>query len=293
MIINQMKDAMADQNSLARRLGYTAGDRLLIINCDDLGVSHAANIATSRAMVDGVATSATLMVPCPFAREAAGMFAGMDIGVHLTLTSEYPGYRWGSLTGLASLHDDDGYFPRTTAAAVKRMEAQDVRAECRAQIDCALGWGIDVTHIDSHMHAVEARADLFDVYLDLAVEYGLPLRMITPAQSGRLGLAGFHSAQRAAARGIISNDHLVYPWPRPTRDVFFEELPALPAGVSEIFAHPVLDGEELRGYGPDYADLRVHDAACLIDPAVRDLIGQQGFKPISYRPLRELQRRGG
>ena len=284
---------MADQNSLAKRLGYAAGDRLLIVNCDDLGVSRAANVATSRAMVEGVATSATLMVPCPYGREAAGMFAGMDIGVHLTLTSEYPWYRWGSLTGRSSLHDDDGYFPRTTTAAIKRMEAQDVRAECRAQIDCALGWGIDVTHLDSHMHAVEARADLFDVYLDLAVEYGLPLRMITPAQSERLGLVRFHSAERAAARGIIFNDHLVHPWPRPTRDVFFEALPGLPAGISEIFAHPVLDGEELRGYGPGYADLRVHDATCLIDPAVRDLIGQQGFKPISYRPLRELQRRGG
>ena len=67
----------------------------------------------------------------------------------------------------------------------------------------------------------------------------------------------------------------------------------MPAGVSEIFAHPVLDGEELRGYGPDYADLRVHDAACLIDPTVRDLIERQGLRRISYRPLRELQRRGG
>ena len=284
---------MADQKSLAERLGYAACERLLIINCDDLGVSHAANVATSRAITEGVATSATLMVPCPRAREAAGMFAGLAIGVHLTLTSEYPSYRWGSLTGRASLHDDDGYFPRTTTAAIKRMEAQDVRAECRAQIDRALTWGIDVTHLNSHMHAVEARADLFDVYLDLAVEYGLPLRMITPAQSERLGLARFHSAQRAAARGLIFNEHLVYPWPHRTRDVFFEELPNLPAGVSEIFAHPVLDGEELRGYGPDNADLRVHDAACLTDATVRELIEQQGFKRISYRPLRDLQRQGG
>lgn len=292
MIANRTKDPMADQNSLAKRLGYAASDRLLIINCDDLGVSHAANVATSRAMAEGVATSATLMVPCPFAREAAEMFAGQDIGVHLTLTSEYPDYRWGSLTGRASLHDDDGTFPRTTAAAARRMEAEDVHAECRAQIDCALGWGIDVTHLDAHMHAVEARADLFDVYLDLAVEYGLPLRMITPAQAEQLGLAEFHSARRAAARGIIFNDHLVYPWPRPTRDVFFEHLPGLPAGVSEIFAHPVQDGKELRGYGPNYAHLRAHDATCLIDPGVRELIEQQGFKPISYRPLRDLQRNG-
>jgi predicted glycoside hydrolase/deacetylase ChbG (UPF0249 family) len=66
------------------------------------------------------------------------MFAGLDIGVHLTPTSEYPNHRWSSLTGQASLRDDDGYFPRTTIAAIKRMEEQDVRAECRAQIDRAL-----------------------------------------------------------------------------------------------------------------------------------------------------------
>ena len=117
--------------------------------------------------------------------------------------------------------------------------------------------------------------------------------MITPAQAERLGLAGFHSAETGRGPRHHFQRPPRYPWPRPTRDVFFEELPDLPAGVSEIFAHPVMDGEELRGYGPDNADLRAHDAACLIDPAVRDLIEQQGFKPISYRPLRELQRRGG
>ena len=100
------------------------------------------------------------------------------------------------------------------------------------------GLGYRRDHLDSHMHAVEARADLFDVYLDLAVEYGLPLRMITPEQSERLGLAGFHSAQRAAARGIICNDHLVYPWPRPTRDVFFEECLICPPASPKYLRIP-------------------------------------------------------
>ena len=157
---------MANQKTLAERLGYRADDRLLVVNCDDLGVSHAANVATFDAMVDGVATSATLMVPCPHAREAAAMFDGLAVGVHLTLTSEYPSYRWGSLTGRASLHDDDGYFPRTTVAAMARVEEKDMRAECRAQIDQALAWGIDVTHLDAHMHAVEARADLRQICPD-------------------------------------------------------------------------------------------------------------------------------
>ena len=79
------------QPSLAERLGYGAEDRLLIVNCDDLGSSHAANVATFRSMAYGVATSATLMVPCPWAREAARMFRGYPVGVHLTLTCEYRG----------------------------------------------------------------------------------------------------------------------------------------------------------------------------------------------------------
>jgi len=94
--------------TLAERLGYGPEDRLLIVNCDDLGSSHSANLATLRSMVHGVATSATLMVPCPWAREAARMFKGLSIGVHLTLTCEYRGYHWrghgagGSDRGLCS-----------------------------------------------------------------------------------------------------------------------------------------------------------------------------------------------
>jgi predicted glycoside hydrolase/deacetylase ChbG (UPF0249 family) len=279
--------AMIDQKSLAERLGYSADDRLLIVNCDDLGSSHAANVATYRAMVYGVATSATLMVPCPWAREAAQMFENMAVGVHLTLTAEYRGYRWGSLTGGASLHDDEGYFPATAAAALGRVEEKHARAECRAQLDRALAWGVDVTHLDAHMYVAQSCADLFDVCLDLAVEYGLPVRVLAAEQTEKLA---FDGARRAAARGVLCNDHLVTAWPRKTRDVIFEELPRAPAGVTEIFAHPVLDGEELRGYDQDNADIRVADTACLIDPAVTRFIKEQGFERLSFRPLREIQR---
>src|SRR5580700_729804 len=99
--------------SLAEKLGHGPDARVLIVNCDDLGSSHAANTAIEAAMAAGIATSATLMVPCPWAREAARMFQGADVGVHLTLTAEYPGYRWRSLTGGASLHDADGFLPAT------------------------------------------------------------------------------------------------------------------------------------------------------------------------------------
>jgi chitin disaccharide deacetylase len=276
--------------SLAERLGYGPEDRLLIVNCDDLGCSHAANVATFRSMVYGVATSATLMVPCPWACEAARMFKGLSIGVHLTLTSEYRGYRWRSLTNGTSLHDDDGFFPTTSDVALRRVEAADARAECRAQFEAALSWGVDVTHLDTHMNVMQARTDLYEIYLELAEEFQLPVRMLSREVTTK---QGFRARERAEARGVLFNEHIVYPWPRRTRGVFFEELPGLPAGVTEVFAHPVLDGEELRGYDLDNADIRVHDAACLTDPMVARFLDEQKFKRISFRALRDLQRQGG
>lgn len=83
--------------SVAESLGFGPDDRLLIVNCDDFGSSHSANLATMRALQSGIATSATLMVPCPWAREASRMSLGLSVGVHLTMTSEYPGYRWRPL----------------------------------------------------------------------------------------------------------------------------------------------------------------------------------------------------
>ncbi len=278
-----------DQPSLAERLGYGADDRLLIVNCDDLGSSHSANAATLRAMVEGVATSATLMVPCPWAREAARMFEGLAIGVHLTLTSEYSGYRWRGLTGGTSLHDDEGFLPATRAAALERALAADARAECRAQIETALAWGVDVTHLDAHMNVMQARTDLYEIYLDLAEAFRLPVRMFSREDTAK---QGFRARERALARGLLFNEHMVYPWPRPTRDVLFEAIPQLPPGVSEVFAHPADDDAELRAYDTRNADLRVHDAACLTDPAIADLLDRHHIKRISYRALRELQRAG-
>jgi chitin disaccharide deacetylase len=274
---------------LAERLGHGPQDRLLIVNCDDLGVSHSANLATYRALAHGIATSATLMVPCPWAREAARMFEGLPVGVHLTLTSEYRGYRWRGLTAGTTLHDADGFLPVSTAAALERLDAADTRAECRAQIETALAWGIDVTHLDAHMNVVLARADLYEIYLDLAATFRLPVRMLSPKETAKQGI---DARERAAARGLLFNEHLVYPWPRRTRDVFCEEIPTLPPGVSEIFAHPVLDGDELRGYDITNADIRIDDLAALTDPAVADLLDWHAIKLIAYRDLRELQRAG-
>lgn len=273
--------------TLAQRLGFGPTDKLLIVNCDDLGSSHAANIAIHRAMTSGIATSATLMVPCPWAQEAARMTAGLDIGVHLTLTGEYPGYRWRSLTGAASLHDADGFLPTTSTAAIARAKPADVRAECRAQIDQALAWDVDVTHLDSHMGVVQLAAHLYDIYLDLAVEYRVPLRMVGP-RDGRL--LGFRPRAKAAARGAVFTDDFFHSWGKDTRAFLTKRIAAMKPGVAEAYGHPVDDGSELRGYDLDNADMRIADGRYFTDPAMKAMLVKAGITPISYRPLRDLQR---
>ena len=116
------------------------------------------------------------------------MFKDFSIGVHLTLTCEYKGYRWRGLTNGASLHDDEGFLPTTTEAAMQRIDVADARAECRAQLETALAWGVDVTHLDTHMNVVQGRTDLYEIYLDLAEEFRLPVRMFSREDTEKAGL---------------------------------------------------------------------------------------------------------
>jgi len=279
---------MADvETSLAERLGYAADTRLLIVNCDDFGSSHAANSAILRALDHGVATSATLMVPCPWARDAVRLAQGRDVGVHLTLTCEYPGYRWRSLTGAKSLHDDEGFMPATVEEVYRRADPAEAFEECKAQIVQAMDWGLEPTHLDSHMGTVQIDPRFFDIYLGLAEEFDLPLRMVSETQDAQLGLQG---RARAANRGLLFNDHFISPWPRDTREVIAERIPRLKPGVSEIYAHPVEEGAELRAYDPDHPDIRANDTLVLTDPEVAQFMDTAGVVRIGWRPLRDLQR---
>jgi len=128
---------MAEPN-LAQRLGYPADAKLVIINADDLGSCHSANVGVFECLNTGTVTSATLMVPCPWAREASSRYRGEDVGVHLTLNAEYELYQWGPITHAPSLLGGDGGFPRTVEDVWDHADLDEVRRECRAQIERAV-----------------------------------------------------------------------------------------------------------------------------------------------------------
>src|SRR3954464_13773655 len=189
--------------TLAEELGHPPDAKLLIVNCDDLGSSHAANVGVYEALRDGIATSASLMVPCPWAREAASRYRGEDVGVHLTLNAEFDLYRWGPVTHAPSLLDGDGGFPRTIADLWDHADIDEARKECRAQLERAIYWGFDVSHIDSHMGTLILRPEFFDILLDLAIEFDLPVRL--PSASVEQS-AGFPFRKLANNEGILSPD---------------------------------------------------------------------------------------
>lgn len=273
---------------LAERLGYSGDDRLLIVHCDDLGLAHAVNEGCFAAMRDGVASSASLMVPCPWARSAvADCRPGDDVGVHLTLNSEYDRYRWGPVTQAPSLLDGDGGFPRTVTDVWDHADVEEVRRECRAQIDRAQQWGLDVTHLDSHMGTLQLRPEFFDVYLEMAVDFRLPLRM---AGASAEHTAGFPFRRLAAEEGVVFPDHFVYVGGVGSRAAIEAVIPSLRPGVTEVYVHPSIDTPELRAIGTGW-EARVDDLDLVSSGgALASAIAEAGVTVIGWRPLRDLMR---
>ena len=273
--------------SLAERLGFDADDRVVIVSCDDLGMCHATNVAVWGALRSGAATSAGLMVPCPWARDAAAGYRGEDVGVHLTLNSEWERYRWGPITHAPSLLDGDGGFPRTIEDLWDHADLDEVRRELRAQVERAILWGFDVSHLDDHMGVLQQRPEFFDVLLDLAVEFRLPLRLL--GQSSER-VVGFPFRRLAAEEGVVFPDHLIFQV-GPTRPRLEQVIDGLRPGVTELFIHPAVDTPELRAFAPDW-ESRVDDHALVTDGDLGDRLDAMGVHLIGYEPLRDLQRAG-
>jgi len=275
---------------VSERLGYGPDDRVVIINCDDLGLSQSTNDGIYDALRTGIATSASLMVPCPWARAAASAYRGEDVGVHLTLNAEFADYRWGPITHAPSLLDGDGGFPRTVEDVWDHADLDEVRRECVAQLERAVLWGFDVTHLDSHMGTLQLRPEFYDVYLDLAIEHRLPLRM---AGGSAQRLVGFPFRDRAADEGVVFPDHFVLvDGGVGSRRSIERVLMELRPGVTELYVHPARDTPELRAMGTDWA-ARVDDHALVTtDSHLRTMLERAGVHRIGWRPLRSLMRAG-
>lgn len=253
-----------------------------------MGSTHAATAAGLSALRDGCATTATLMMPGPWARHAADHLANaddLDVGIHLTLNAELESFRWAPLTHAPSLLDGDGGFPRTPEDLWDHADIDEVRRECRAQVERAISWGVEPTHLTTHLLAMQQRPEFFDVLLDIAVETGLPVRL----ESGDAETAaGFPFRRLAAEEGVAMPDHfrLVRGGTRAHLEAVLADLAP---GITEVAFAPALAAEEIRAIDPAAAG-RFDDLAVLTDRELHGRLDGLGVTLIGYRALRDAQR---
>jgi predicted glycoside hydrolase/deacetylase ChbG (UPF0249 family) len=286
-----------EAKSTAERLGYAADARVLIINADDFGMCHDQNEGVILGLQEGVFTSSTILVTCPWFEEAAEFARNnpaADFGVHLTLTAEWDSYKWGPVLGrraVPSLVDERGYLWQTVAQVYEHARLDQAEAELREQIEKALAAGIDATHLDSHMGTLQLRADYHEIYARLAGEYRLPIRLASRRRMRTEGMGAILDQLDAA--GVVTPDHLVFHGPPSvdqTESYWTNLLRTLKPGVTEILCHPAIARDELKSCARD-AMQREADFRYFISVKTRNLIKDEGVELVGFRKLRDLMRR--
>jgi predicted glycoside hydrolase/deacetylase ChbG (UPF0249 family) len=290
--------AQQQSKTLAEELGFTRQDIVLIINGDDVGMCHTGNLAAIDCMERGLMTTATIMMPCPWVPEIAKYAKAhpeKDFGLHLTHTSEWQDYRWGPVAPrdkVKGLLDKDGYLWRDDADSQKNATPQEAYIEAKAQIDLAYNLGIDVTHLDSHMGTLQTHPEFYKVYVKLAVEYNLPLRM---GSKKLYDAAGFPTLRDDASKvGIVYPDNLIHqerPGKSPIKPGWMEIIRGLQPGVHELYIHAGHRTDEMKAITGSW-EVRSQEKDLFTDDAdMRALIKERNIKLIGFRPLRDLQRR--
>ena len=272
-------------------LGYPADARLLIVNADDFGMCQAVNEAVMAALPAGLLRSATLMVPCPWSRQAMRLLAEhpeLPFGVHLTAISDWADYRWGPVTPrekVPSLIRADGSF--YTFDQMRHFLAQvdlgQLEMEFRAQIEAVLDYGLRPTHLDWHCLRLDGWDAVSEVMLGLAREYGLAMRVVVRSQIARvrsLGLptndSGFLDSYQLNLTGKQAH--------------YLELLRRLPPGLSEWAIHPGFNYPELLAIESEGHHMRQSDFDFLVSQQARDVIEEEGIILLDYRPLQAIWR---
>lgn len=290
----------------AEKLGYPAGKKVILLHCDDAGMCNEANIAVQSYFETGDIQSAAVMVPCPYAEELvewAKTQDSPDIGIHLTLTSEWKDYRWGPVSDSANvpgLIDPEGKMWYDVPDVVTHASAEEIETEVRAQIDKVLSMGFTPTHIDTHMGTLYGTTEYLKVFLKIANEYNLPANAID--------LSDPEIAEFFKQAGYPINEEVVelldsYTLPKldnfssvpegktyeDKRENFFKLLNSLNPGLTEIIFHPSVDTDNLKSITDSWQQ-RVWEAQLFSDPVVKQFFEDNDIIVTTWK---EIMKRHG
>jgi len=290
----------------AEKLGYPAGKKVILLHCDDAGMCNEANIAVQNYFETGDIQSAAVMVPCPYAEELvewAKTQDSPDIGIHLTLTSEWKDYRWGPVSDSANvpgLIDPEGKMWYDVPDVVTHASAEEIETEVRAQIDKVLSMGFTPTHIDTHMGTLYGTTEYLKVFLKIANEYNLPANAID--------LSDPEIAEFFKQAGYPINEEVVglldsYTLPKldnfssvpegetyeDKRENFFKLLNSLNPGLTEIIFHPSVETDNLKSITDSWQQ-RVWEAQFFSDPAVKQFFEDNDIIITTWKEIMKRHR---
>lgn len=282
----------AQVKTTAERLGYPPDAKLLIIHGDDLAVAHSVDLATFKGLDEKALSSASVMVPCPWLPEVAAYakdHPDADIGIHLTLTSEWKSYRWGSVAPrdqVPGLFDAEGYLWPDAPSVGTHAKPEEVEREIRAQIDRALKLGIKPTHLDNHMGSVFTNPALFAIFAKVAREYGLPFLAVRIPGAPPQMLAQLTDRDIVLDSVITAHEGVR---PEEWKDFCAGLMRTVKPGLTELIVHLGYDDAELRaiteGHSGWDAAWRQRDFDVVTSPEFKKLLQQNHITVVRWRDL--------
>ncbi len=286
----------AQGQNIAQQLGYPADAKLLIIHADDLGVAHSQNRASFAQLQEGPVNSASIMVPCPWYEEVAAFSRknqDLDLGLHLTLTSEWKDYKWppiSSKDSVSSLLDANGYFYPEVDEFAAHANPSEVETEMRNQIKKAYRSGVDVTHLDAHMGAAVSTADIAGAYMKLGKEFKLPVLLD----------ARIFAIENSLIKSLLDEktvilDHIFTISPQEflkgSKKYYEDLMNNLPSGLNCLLIHLAYNDPEMQGITKDHPEWgstwRQADLDFFNSPECTLLIKENNITLVTWRELRD------
>jgi predicted glycoside hydrolase/deacetylase ChbG (UPF0249 family) len=291
--------------TLIEKLGFEASDKVVIFHIDDIGFSHASNLASFKCLDLGVASCGSIITPAPWFLEVASICKDnpkYDVGVHLTLTCEYELYRWRALSSVdpkTGLLDSERSLWRTSEEAIANVTVKAAEIEMRSQIQMALDNGIDVTHIDSHMGTV-MNPKFLPSYLELAQEFNIVafLPKLTREELIALGL-GEHAVvylkmfANLEEKGTPLINHVIIDTleAHPNKlEYYCKRFAEIKPGLTHFLFHPAKMSPELKAITPDSASWRDLDFGAFTNPHIKECVEMYDLKIIGYKEIRDYIR---
>jgi len=284
------------ERNLAEKLGYEKDTKLLIMHADDIGVAYSENKASIEALEKGGINSASIMVPCPWFKDIATYIKdnpGFDFGLHLTLNAEWENYKWDGVlpaSEIPSLLNEEGYFYATSEEVAANARPEEVEAELRAQVQRAIDFGIQPTHLDSHMFTLFYHPEFYKSYQKIGKEFNIPVFLPMNFTDG------YPEAFKQIDPFFITVNNAYIAPPEIAADewnnYYNDIINNLQPGLNVILVHLAYDDDEMKAVcinKPDWgAAWRQRDLDYVLSEEFQNVLKQNNIQLVTYKEIQQL-----